>query len=98
MDQKTSQFIFLFLVALGYAEKLKTSSIKQWLVSIHFCKSEDETCDQSLSRQSSTVCQKPIFSSKIRVKNQVDENTFKMVNLDICGKIENFCRKNILNI
>ena len=60
MDQKTLQFIFLFLVALGYAEKLKTSSIKQWLVSIHFCKSEDETCDQSLSRQSSTVCQKPI--------------------------------------
>ena len=90
MDQKTLQFIFLFLVALGYAEKLKTSSIKQWLVSIHFCKSEDETCDQSLSRQSSTVCQKPIFCSKIRVKNQVDENTFKMVNLDICGKTENF--------
>ena len=75
MDQKTVK-IFLFLVTLGYAEKLKTPSIKQWLVSIHFCKSEDETCDQSLSRQSSTVCQKPIFCSKFKLMKTNSKMSF----------------------
>ena len=41
-----------------------------------------------------TVCQNSNFCSKI----QADENAFKMVNSDFISKIDNFWRKNILNI
>ena len=46
MDTQTV-FRFLFMVALVFHEvNLKTPLIKPWLVSIHFCKSDD-TCDRS---------------------------------------------------
>ena len=64
MDTQTV-FRFLFMVALVFHEvNLKTPLIKPWLVSIHFCKSDD-TCDRS-GKQSpqARLCTYPGYPDK----------------------------------